>query len=443
MIKHRRFSAIFIFCMLLPVTAYAQLCIDIYENLFAPTLSCSDAFYIVDSADGGSDINFFFDADTDVFSTVVTEETLIDELSQRPKVVLEDFYGENLLKVEYIEDEIAEFSIQHRGNVSLKARDSKAQNASFGNRSKVTFRASTLEDLVTETMILAMEEHLALLDPCATTGGTVGAGVAISLTDGETGDVLFDFNGLAQLDLEFGDEPVFTGDFIGTASAVPSGPGILDEFDITFEADTQISFDLGKPLILEAISFSSAFTDGFEPGCTTAWNVDNQNTFLLSVSSDNPKVRFTIVSDAISPNINPGMNDAWVSADAPFQGMFFTVFPDTGLFFMSWFTFDSVIPGGGASAAFGAPDQRWVTGLGAYSENKVTINLELTSGGAFNTSLPLASQQPNYGTIDIVFLTCNRALLSYNIPSAGLPGQMTLTRVLPCNAALCEELSSS
>ena len=141
--------------------------------------------------------------------------------------------------------------------------------------------------------------------------------------------------------------------------------------------------------------------------------------------------------------INAGLNDAWVSADAPFQGLFFTVFPELGFFFLSWFTFDSVIPGGDDTAVFGAFDQRWVTGGGFYSGNSVTINVELTSGGIFNGSNPAATQQAGYGTITIVFNSCNEAVLSYEFPSAGLSGQMTLTRVLPDNVALCEALKES
>ena len=140
--------------------------------------------------------------------------------------------------------------------------------------------------------------------------------------------------------------------------------------------------------------------------------------------------------------INPGLNDAWVSEDAPMQGFFFTVFPNLELFFLSWFTFDSVIPDPQISSAFGAPDQRWVTGLGSYSGNSVTINVELTSGGIFNDSIPLADQEPGYGTITIVFNSCSEAILTFDFPSPGLSGQMTLTRALPDNIALCEALNA-
>ena len=48
--------------------------------------------------------------------------------------------------------------------------------------------------------------------------------------------------------------------------------------------------------------------------------------------------------------LNSGLNDAWVSVDAPFQGMFITVFPDLGLVFLAWFTFDSETPASGNTA---------------------------------------------------------------------------------------------
>ena len=93
------------------------------------------------------------------------------------------------------------------------------------------------------------------------------------------------------------------------------------------------------------------------------------------------------------------------------------------------------------SAIFGSIDQRWVTGGGFYSGDSVPINVELTSGGTFNSTDPLATQQPGYGTITIVFNSCTEAVLTYNFPSVGLSGEITLTRVLVDNVALCEVLA--
>ena len=112
--------------------------------------------------------------------------------------------------------------------------------------------------------------------------------------------------------------------------------------------------------------------------------------------------RITVQGEQPVFQINAGLNDAWVSAAAALQG-FFTIFEDLGLFFLSWFTFDSVPPDAGATAVFGAVGQSWVTGAGGYSGDTATISVELTGGGIFNASDPMAAQQPGYGTITIVF----------------------------------------
>ncbi len=150
---------------------------------------------------------------------------------------------------------------------------------------------------------------------------------------------------------------------------------------------------------------------------------------------------FEFESAVDNPTINAGMNDAWVSDDAPFQGFFFTVFEDISLFFLSWFTFDSVPPSSG-SAVFGAIDQRWVTASGTFTGNMVTLSVELTTGGVFNSSDPMATQTQNYGTITIVFNNCNEAVLTYNFPGPGLSGMMTLTRVVDDNVELCDMLAT-
>jgi len=165
-----------------------------------------------------------------------------------------------------------------------------------------------------------------------------------------------------------------------------------------------------------------------------------------SSQGQNTEVGFRVATTSLAGlpfQINAGLNDAWVSADAPLQGLFFTVFEDLGFFFLSWFTFDAEAPDGGTTAVFGAPDQRWITASGAYSGDTVTLNVELTSGGIFNGSDPMASQQTGYGTITIVFNSCNEAFLTYDFPSVGLSGEMTLTRVLPDNVALCEAMAAS
>jgi len=443
-----RTSGLFALCLLLPAIptpAYAQLCFDLFDDLTDPTFSCADASYFVDGVDGGDDLLFFGDADTGLLGADFDGFDLFDpddpELAP-PDNLLDPFFSDIQYNQTNIGGQIDSFQARHRGSISMGARNSRFQSAAYGSQSRITFIPFTTDDS-TDPVILDLDFsfEFTLKDPSANAtrgGATAAAGVQIISDDPL--EPLFDFEGLAQLDLEFDDDPEFFGDFDGPGTSFePSGPGIDDEFDIDVEFETTFPATPGEPLTLDTDTFGSIFTDGFESGDTSAWSSSSGDTFGFSVSSANPMVRFKMVTE---PTINAGMNDAWVSADAAFQGFFFTVFPDLGLFFLSWFTFDSVPPGLGVPpAVFGASDQRWVTGAGSYSGNSVTVSVELTSGGIFNASDPLASQQPGYGTITIVFINCNEALLTYNFPSVGLSGQMTLTRVVPSNVALCQELA--
>ncbi len=235
--------------------------------------------------------------------------------------------------------------------------------------------------------------------------------------------------------INMGDTVVWTSDSRGNCDGGGYGGGGGDNCpEHTVTAD-DYSFSSGASS--EDISFSRVFSDAGEilyhceehsaPG-------KDINAFMNG--------RITIQGEQPVFQINAGLNDAWVSADAPFQGFFFTVFPDLEIFFLSWFTFESEQPDEGVTSVFGAPDQRWVTGAGAYSGNSLMVNVELTSGGIFNASEPLASQQPGYGTITIVFNSCNEAILTYSFPSTGFSEEMTLTRVVPDNVALCEALNT-
>ncbi len=139
--------------------------------------------------------------------------------------------------------------------------------------------------------------------------------------------------------------------------------------------------------------------------------------------------------------INAGLNDAWVNANAPFQGLFVTVFPVLKLIFVAWFTFDSEQQSDDTTAAFGAPGQRWVTALGSYDGSNANLKAEMTSGGSFNASSPLPVQDTNYGTMDIEFTNCRTGIVKFDFPTAGQSGEFAIQRVLENNVALCETLS--
>lgn len=140
--------------------------------------------------------------------------------------------------------------------------------------------------------------------------------------------------------------------------------------------------------------------------------------------------------------INAGLNDAWVNALAPFQGLFVTVYPDLGIVFVAWFTFDSELPPPGDMAVFGAPDQRWVTAVGSYSGNRAELSVELTTGGVFNASQPVPVQDTDFGSMVLEFSDCGNGTLTYDFPSVGLSGEFAIERVVASNAALCEALGA-
>ena len=141
--------------------------------------------------------------------------------------------------------------------------------------------------------------------------------------------------------------------------------------------------------------------------------------------------------------INSGLNDAWVNADAPFQGMFISVYPDTGLVFIAWFTFDSELPAGGNIAIFGASDQRWVTGVGVINGNRVELNLELTSGGVFNASDPVATQDTDYGSMTLVFDGCDSGIATFSFTGPALSGSFEIRRAVETSNTLRLALAGS
>ncbi|NNL95754.1 MAG: hypothetical protein HKO64_09050 [Xanthomonadales bacterium] len=444
MLFRLRPSIIFCAALLLSAApAHAQFCDEVLENSAdSPSYACADTGYFVDGADGQAGEQLFSDSEIGLLGADFDGLDLFDP--QDPDLAAPDSiktpFFSNIQMNPSIESLNSLFKLRHRGAVSMGARNSINQAAAYNTRSRVTFIPVTIDNsLDPVTLNLSFDFDFTLRDPSdnATTGDA--AVIAIARMFDDIQQLVFEFGGLSTLDLATDPEPLFFGDFGGpNTSFEPTGPDIEDEFDVDLLEVLVRQVPVGKRLTLETDTFGQVFSDGFESGDTSSWSVSSDDTFVFTVSSDNPNVRFKMVTE---PTINAGMNDAWVSADAPLQGFFFTYYPQANIFFLSWFTFDSVIPGG-PSAVFGAADQRWVTGVGTPDGNKVTISVELTSGGVFNDSDPTATQTPNYGTITIEFINCNEALMTYNFPSLGLSGEMTLTRVLTSNVPLCQELAS-
>jgi hypothetical protein len=104
----------------------------------------------------------------------------------------------------------------------------------------------------------------------------------------------------------------------------------------------------------------------------------------------------------------PIHNEAWFNPLTSGQGFLISVFPDTRMVFLAWFTFDVERP----------PEDQG---------NTANLTVFVTSGG---------------GTIKLEFADCKNGLVSYEITSLGISGEIPIERIVQDNVALCELLGS-
>jgi len=140
--------------------------------------------------------------------------------------------------------------------------------------------------------------------------------------------------------------------------------------------------------------------------------------------------------------VNAGLNDAWYHPATSGQGFFIVFFPDLGLVFLAWFTFDSERPGEDIAAILGEPGHRWLTAIGEYDSELISLDVELTYGGVFDAPEPAPDQEPGYGTLMLRFTDCKTATVKYDFPQLGLAGTITLQRIAEDNVPTCELLNA-
>jgi len=149
------------------------------------------------------------------------------------------------------------------------------------------------------------------------------------------------------------------------------------------------------------------------------------------------------VDAAETIDINAGMNDAWYNPITDGQGFFITVFPDQGTVSLAWFTYETGLPPLGVTANLGDPGHRWLTALGPIEDKQVTMNIEMTSGGVFDTASEIVRTDPpgTDGTIILSFDSCNSGTVEYDIPSINRQGTVDIQRVATDNVVVCEALN--
>ena len=141
--------------------------------------------------------------------------------------------------------------------------------------------------------------------------------------------------------------------------------------------------------------------------------------------------------------MNAGMNDAWYNPETDGQGFFITVFPELGKVSLAWFTYDTALPPEDAQSKLGDPGHRWLTALGSVSDNQSVMNIDITSGGIFDTATEITHTTPagSDGSITLTFENCNKGTIEYDIPSINQQGTIPIQRIAADNIALCKSLA--
>lgn len=159
------------------------------------------------------------------------------------------------------------------------------------------------------------------------------------------------------------------------------------------------------------------------------------------VAHQNDGIYLISDGEVVSENlqINAGLNDAWFNPNTSGQGFLITVFEESGVLFLAWFTYDVERPPDNVTALLGEPGHRWITAQGTFSGDTATLDIFVSSGGVFDSELP-AVETVKDGTMTIKWTSCNAAVLTYDIPSLELAGEIPIERIVLDNVMLCEIL---
>jgi cyclophilin family peptidyl-prolyl cis-trans isomerase len=174
---------------------------------------------------------------------------------------------------------------------------------------------------------------------------------------------------------------------------------------------------------------------------------------LIDYQPGQPATEANLVMTTVSRNeavpnpepfvMNAGLNDAWFNPATDGQGFFITVFPDLNYVSLAWFTYDTDLPTEDESANLGSPGHRWLTALGPIQGDTAVLNIDIATGGLFDTATEVQHTTPpgSDGTITLSFANCNSGLVEYDIPSIEQTGSVPIERVAGDNIGLCEALS--
>lgn len=254
-------------------------------------------------------------------------------------------------------------------------------------------------------------------------------------------------------------EPATSGQGI-EVEVYPAAPGSI--FASWFTYDTTVggadhqrwytafgSMVAGQPIVPLTIyqntggSFDAPPTTNGQPvgTATLYFNSCTSGSFSYSFSDGTGRVG-TIPLTRLTQNVtcsfatpyptNPdfALSGNWFEPATSGQGFTVEVNPNSGAFFLAWYTY---IPNGTAAGAVG---QRWYVAQGPFTSGmrSVPVTIYEVTGGIFDTPTPPGQKTDQVGTGTMAFQSCSAATFSYNFTSgtsSGLSGMINLTRVGP------------
>jgi hypothetical protein len=232
-----------------------------------------------------------------------------------------------------------------------------------------------------------------------------------------------------------------------TSSLTISGNGMLNNLDGLFGMrtvwnDLTIQDNINLSDCAGLLPLIDAWDDA-DPGPGTGSVPDVGGEVFIGGNQSGCNTIGEILTGLDTSRINPGLNDAWYNPETSGQGFFITVFPDLGAASLAWFTYDTGLPPADATANLGDPGHRWLTAFGPVVGNQVFMDIEMTSGGLFDTATEITRTDPpgSDGTLVVTFNSCNSGTVEYDIPSIDRHGVVPIQRVANDNIVLCEALS--
>ena len=163
---------------------------------------------------------------------------------------------------------------------------------------------------------------------------------------------------------------------------------------------------------------------------------------LFVADRDNHRIQvFQVIFGNSDFHINPGLSDAWYDPATSGQGVLISVLPDIKQIFLAWFTYDTERPPDDVISYLREPGHRWMTAQGPYDVNTASLTVYLTEGGVFDEAVPVpTTDQEGIGSMTITFSDCNSGLMTNNIISPELSGEIPLQRVATDSVAVCETM---